>query len=103
MTRTAHDDKASGAHVLDVMPKVCGFLNRPSESNQGSLELSEKAMFGSAGIQATQVISSVKNIDVLSGNAGLKQCFDGRASALRIGERADNPVGRVAAEIAGIR
>jgi hypothetical protein len=65
-----------GAHIFDVMPKVRGFLNRPSQSNQRSLELREEAMFGSTRIEATKVFLSVKNIDVFSVNPRLNQCFD---------------------------
>ena len=47
--RENHDHEASCAHVLHVMPKVCGFLDGPSQSNQRSLELGEEAMFDSLG------------------------------------------------------
>jgi hypothetical protein len=74
--RKSHDHEASCSHILNVMPKVHGFLNRPSQSNQRSLELREEAMFGSTRIEAMQVLLSVKNIDVFSVNPRLNQCFN---------------------------
>jgi hypothetical protein len=98
--RKNHDHKASGAHILDMMSKVRRFLNRPSQSNQCSLELCEEAVFGSARIESMHVILTVEDIDVFSVNARLKQGFDCRASTLSIRDGADNSVRRVADEIA---
>lgn len=55
------------------MPKADGFLCGSSQSDQCSLELGQEAMFGSARIEAVQIIFSVKDVDILSVNSGLKQ------------------------------
>src|SRR5688572_10117779 len=98
--RENHDYEAPGAHVLHVMPKVRGFLNGCSQSNQRSLELGQEAVFGSARIEATQVIFPMKDVNILSIDPGLKQCLDGRAGTHGIGDGADHPVRRVADESA---
>jgi len=97
-----HDDKTAGAHVLHTMPKVCELLNGSSQSKERSLELCEEPMFRSAGIQAMKVAFSVKNIDVFSIDTGLNQCLDGRARALGVCNGADDPVRRIADEIARV-
>jgi hypothetical protein len=97
--RTNHDDESPFAHVVDVMPEVEGFFRRSGQSDHGSLELGQVAVFRSAWIEAMQALLPVKNVDVFSIDSGLQQSFDGHPRLPGIGDGADDPIRWIRDEI----
>lgn len=79
-----HDDETTGPHVLHMTAKMRRLLDRTSQSNQCSLELSEEAVFGSAGIQAIQILLPVKDVDVFPIYTCPNERLDGGPGALGI-------------------
>ena len=86
-----HDYKPAGSHVLHVMSKVCGLLNRASQSNERSLELCEKTVFRPGGIQALKMFFAVKDIDVTRTNTRVNHRLDSGSRVLGVCNGADEP------------
>ena len=72
------------------------FLDRTQVSDQGSLELRQKPVRCSCRVKAMNIGFAVQNVDVLWVEASLKECLNRGMRAGRIGDCADNAVGRIA-------
>jgi len=90
-----HQNESTGTHILGMPHQVPVFLVVASRANQRSLELCEESMVNTFGIQPLRTRLTMQKVDVLPGEAGLKQRIDGGMGGGRIGDGAHDAIHRI--------
>ncbi len=93
-----HDHVAPGAHVLDVVRQVLELfeIQRP---DQRPLKLRQESMIGPGRIEATEVLLTMQDIDVLAVESGSEQRIDSCLRLRGVANGADDAIGRIPDEI----
>ena len=98
--RQDHDYPPPRADVFHVAHQVLVLFDWPPRANHCSLQPLKYSMLCPCRIEATQVLLAIEYVDGVPIEASFHQCFNRGFGVPRVGDRANDTIGRVRDEAA---